>query len=102
MTGGFVLALVTKTVLVYNIATNAFKELVPMNEARMNHSSTVMDDRNLYVFGGIGAHHNRPHQLASIEVLNISGNVQTAKWNISSSFSEFTARQWSIVCAIGP
>lgn len=98
VTGGRIGQRVTKTALAYTLATNTYSELVPMNKAREDHSSTAIGN-SVWVFGGV----NGSGPLNSIERLKICReNLTTTarKWEMIQPHKEFAARANSAVCNI--
>ena len=88
----------TKTALAYTIATNTYHELVPMNKAREDHSSSAIGN-SVWVFGGI----NGSGPLNSIERVKFGRENQTLtarKWETIEPHQDFSARANSAVCTI--
>ena len=97
VTGGRIGNRITKTALVFTIATCKFSEIVAMNKPREDHSSSTLGN-SVFVFGGLNT--NGP--MNSIERLKIAPDsiVTAPKWDTIALDPGFAPRANPAVCAI--
>ena len=91
--GGEVSDAITISVVVFSLETHEFKNCAPLNQARINSSSTIAGE-TLYVFGGCGNDYNL---LDTIEALDVSS--PSSKWETIRS-QNFTKRYRAVVCSL--